>query len=55
MTHDVAQAVRLSDRVRTMSQRPGRVAETFDATLPHVEGREAAMLSERYTRLASRP
>ncbi len=48
VTHDVAEAVYLSDRVCIMSQRPGRVVETFDAALPHAEGREAVMLSERY-------
>ncbi len=51
VTHDVAEAVYLSDRVCIMSQRPGRVVETVDVALPHEGGREAVMLSERYTEL----
>jgi NitT/TauT family transport system ATP-binding protein len=51
VTHDVAEAVYLSDRVCIMSARPGKIVETFDISLPHEDGREAVMLSERYTRL----
>jgi NitT/TauT family transport system ATP-binding protein len=51
VTHDVAEAVYLSDRVCVMSQRPGRVVDQFDIALPHEDGREAVMLSERYTRI----
>jgi NitT/TauT family transport system ATP-binding protein len=51
VTHDVAEAVYLSDRVCIMSQRPGRIVEVMDAGLPHEGGREAVMLSEQYTKL----
>jgi len=51
VTHDVAEAVYLSDRVCVMSQRPGRIVEAFAVSLPHADGREAVMLSERYTRI----
>ena len=51
VTHDVAEAVYLSDRVCVMSQRPGRIVETIAAALPHADGREAVILSDRYTRL----
>ena len=51
VTHDVAEAVYLSDRVCVMSQRPGRIVETIDVALSHAGGREAVMLSEHYTRL----
>ena len=49
VTHDVAEAVYLSDRVCVMSQRPGRIVESFPVSLPHADGREAVMLSDRYT------
>ena len=34
ITHDVAEAVMLSDRVYVMSPRPGRIATTLNITLP---------------------
>jgi len=51
VTHDVAEAVYLSDRVCVMSRRPGRIVETFDVGLPHQDSRETVMLSDRYTSL----
>ena len=51
VTHDVSEAVYLSDRVCIMSQRPGRIVEEIDVALPHEDGREAVMLSDSYTKL----
>ena len=51
VTHDVAEAVYLSQRVCVMSGRPGRIVETYDTALDHAPGREAVMLSDRFTAL----
>lgn len=48
VTHDVAEAVYLSDRVCVMSQRPGRIVDQFLVKLDHDLGREAVMLSAPY-------
>lgn len=48
VTHDVAEAVYLSNRVCVMSQRPGRVVAEFPISLDHDQGREAVMLSDAY-------
>jgi NitT/TauT family transport system ATP-binding protein len=46
VTHDVNEAVYLSDRVCVMSKRPGRIVEEFKVVLDRKVGREALVLSE---------
>ncbi len=49
VTHDVSEAVYLSNRVCVMSQRPGRIVQEFDIDLDHSHSREEVVLSEAYT------
>jgi NitT/TauT family transport system ATP-binding protein len=35
ITHDLAEAVAMSDRILVMSERPGRIVEDIDVDLPH--------------------
>jgi NitT/TauT family transport system ATP-binding protein len=49
VTHDVSEAVYLSNRVCVMSQRPGRIVQEFSIELDHAVDREATVLSEAYT------
>ncbi len=48
VTHDVTEAVYLSQRVLVMSQRPGRLVEEFGVQLDRSKGREAVMLSQEF-------
>jgi NitT/TauT family transport system ATP-binding protein len=48
VTHDVNEAVYLSDRVCVMSKRPGRIVDEFKVVLDRKLGREALVLSETY-------
>ncbi len=48
VTHDVNEAVYLSQRVLVMSRRPGRMAEEFRVQVDRGQGREAVMLSEEF-------
>jgi NitT/TauT family transport system ATP-binding protein len=51
VTHDVDEAVYLSNRVCVMSKRPGRFVEQFDINLDHGLTREQVVLSEQYRRI----
>lgn len=51
VTHDVDEAVYLSNRVCVMSQRPGRIVTEFAVDLDHGLDREAIVLSDRFRQL----
>jgi len=51
VTHDVNEAVYLSERVVVMSKRPGRIVEEFKIAVDRAGGREATVLSETFTRI----
>jgi NitT/TauT family transport system ATP-binding protein len=51
ITHDVNEAVYLSQRVLVMSRRPGRVVEEFAIALDRSQPREAVFLSDAYNRI----
>jgi NitT/TauT family transport system ATP-binding protein len=54
VTHSIAEAVFLGNRVAVMSPRPGRIVETFDVDLPARREYARAMSDERFERLAGR-
>jgi NitT/TauT family transport system ATP-binding protein len=54
VTHDVGEAVYLSNRVCVMSQRPGRIVEEFTIDLDRSGVREDVVLSEAYTAIHNR-
>ena len=49
VTHDVGEAVYLSNRVCVMSQRPGQIVEEFSIDLDRGGDRENVVLSDAYT------
>jgi NitT/TauT family transport system ATP-binding protein len=51
VTHDVDEAVYLSERVVVMSKRPGRMVEEFTIALDRDGGRETTVLSEAFRKL----
>jgi NitT/TauT family transport system ATP-binding protein len=51
VTHDVQEAVYLSDRVCVMSKRPGRIVREFLIPLDRTGSREAIVLSSEYAEL----
>ena len=54
VTHDVNEAVYLSQRVLVMSGRPGRVVEEFAVDIDRGMGREAVMLSPAFNEIRNR-
>jgi NitT/TauT family transport system ATP-binding protein len=46
ITHDVREAILLSDRVAVMTTRPGRILEVFDIDLPRPRAQEASETPE---------
>ena len=42
VTHDVDEAIYLSDRIVIMTPRPGQISEILDVTLPHPRHRGGA-------------
>jgi NitT/TauT family transport system ATP-binding protein len=54
VTHDVAEAVYLSDRVCVMSSRPGRIIEEFNVRLDRSGTREELVLSDEYNEVRNK-
>jgi len=54
VTHDVEEAVYLSNRICVMSARPGKIVEEFDIDLDRSIPREELMLSEPFNQLRNR-
>ena len=55
MTHDIAEAVSMADRIVVLSRRPARVKAVFDMgelrPLPPLERREKAVFSQWFDRV----
>ena len=54
VTHDVEEALYLSDRVLVMSRRPGRIVDRIDIGAPRGEDRAAAVTSPEFAELKER-
>ncbi|KAB2920739.1 MAG: ABC transporter ATP-binding protein [Hyphomicrobiaceae bacterium] len=54
ITHDIDEAVFISDRIYVMSRRPGRIAETLDVPLPRPRIYEEATASDVFVQLKLR-
>ena len=54
VTHDVEEALYLSDRVLVLSSRPARVAERIEISSPRMPDRAAAVTSAEFTALKER-
>jgi NitT/TauT family transport system ATP-binding protein len=54
VTHDVEEALYLSDRVAVMTPRPGRIATTLDVPAPRGPDRAAAVTSRDFVALRER-
>ena len=51
ITHDIDEAVFISDRIHVMSRRPGRIVGSFDVPLPRPRQFEAVTAAADFTRL----
>ena len=54
VTHDVEEALYLSDRVLVLSSRPARIADRIEITSPRTPDRAAAVTSAEFTALKER-
>jgi NitT/TauT family transport system ATP-binding protein len=51
VTHDVNEAVYLSERVLVMSQRPGRIVQEFEVAFDRTGEREVTVLNDHFNHL----
>jgi NitT/TauT family transport system ATP-binding protein len=54
VTHNVREAVRLADRVVLLASRPGRVAATFDISIPRPRRIESTPVAEKAAEITDR-
>jgi NitT/TauT family transport system ATP-binding protein len=54
VTHDVNEAVYLSNRICVMSARPGRIVEELTVNIDRSAGREEIMLSDAFNKVRNK-